>query len=406
MHSGPSIGSMIRFSLGKSREILFPFNFKRWLKILVIVLFAAAGIPGFSVSFNKPNIPMPAISAPWKVKIPKISPVKRPRTKEMFLASSFQKSGVSGVPAAPNGEAMPQLQQKATSPVSVNQKVERMKQLQAKMERPKRKAVNSTILTFLVAGMIALGLGFAALIVFFLWLASRLNFVLLNTLVTQEPLIAEPFKQNKELGNSYFRWSLVFWGVSASIFLFMGTIGMALLVVGKVNASLGMTLGVFVAPLALLITLAIITIGTLMHDFALPIMYREKISAMKAMHKFLNIGKANSGKIFQYLLIIFGFWILATVVQMIVAVFVALGALIAGGILTIPGIILIKTLPFLKIPIIVLAIFAIIMLILAAVTVVGMIMLPVAIFFRVFALAYLTKIHPDCDLLGFSGKVS
>ena len=48
--------------------------------------------------------------------------------------------------------------------------------------------------------------------------------------------------------------------------------------------------------------------------------------------------------------------------------------------------------------------FAAIAIVLAVIVVTGMVMLPVAIFFRAFALTYLTRLYPDCDLLGFTEK--
>jgi len=40
-------------------------------------------------------------------------------------------------------------------------------------------------------------------------------------------------------------------------------------------------------------------------------------------------------------------------------------------------------------------------LILAVMIATGMIMLPVTVFFRYFALTFLTRLYPDCDLLNF-----
>jgi hypothetical protein len=158
--------------------------------------------------------------------------------------------------------------------------------------------------------------------------------------------------------------------------------------------------------LALAVVVAMVFVGTVMRDFVLPVMYREKIPAMGALNKFLEAGTFSFGKVFQYLLVVFGLWILAMIAQSIVGIFAVIGGVITGGIVAIPGVILFKALPILKIPLIVLGSFAVIALILAVIVVIGMVMLPAVIFFRVFALAYLTRLYPECDLLGFSGKSS
>jgi hypothetical protein len=144
--------------------------------------------------------------------------------------------------------------------------------------------------------------------------------------------------------------------------------------------------------------------GMVMHDFVLPVMYQEKITAMSAMNKFLEADTFAFSGVFQYLLVVLGLWVLAAVLQGVVGIFVAMGGVIAGGILAIPGVLLTMAFPFLKLPLIVFGSFVAMALVLAVIVVIGMVMLPVAIFFRVFALAYLTRLYPECDLLGFTGQ--
>lgn len=389
MNSAPTIGSMIRFSWAKSQEILSPFNFKRWFKILIIVSFAASGIPAFGIVFNAPKIPAPASFAPRKITVPKISPMIPPKMIKTPLPVSA-------------GQISTQSQGGVKS-FSVSQDAERIAKLRSKMEHSKRKA-RSTIGALQITGIIVLGIGLVVFTIFFLWISSRLNFVLLNTLVTKDTSIKETFRASKETGDSYFGWTLIFWGASFFVLLMVALAGAFLFAAAKGNTGWIAMIGIPLGSLTFIFILAIIAIGTAMHDFVLPIMYREKIPAMEAVNKFLKVGMPGFRKIAQYLLIIFGFWILATILQAIVAFFMAAGGLIAGGILAIPGIILIKVIPFLKIPLIILSIFIAVALILAVIMVIGMVMLPAVIFFRVFALAYLTRLYPECDLLGFVGR--
>ncbi len=385
MNNMPTIGSMIRFSLSKSREILFPFNLKRWFKFLIIVWLAGAGIQGFSANFKTP---VKSPTTPPKVTVPQ--PPKALPSLGISQTSS---------PSAVAGETMTGAESKSEKKSSIGQSSSSVAKLRSAMERNKNKM--NPLLAFVLLGVfILLGVGAA---LFFVWLSCRFNFVLLNALVTRDPSIREPFFQNKKSGNSYFAWLLIFFGVGLGSILILGGFGIGFWVLVKGNIVASVFLGILAGFLALAVFLGMISVGVVMRDMVLPIMYREKIPAMNALKKFLEGKTFAFGKLVQYLLVVFGLWILALIFQGIVGILAVLGGLMAGGIVAIPGVLLIKSLPFLKFPLIVLGILVALALILAVIVVIGMIMLPAVIFFRVFALAYLTRLYPDCDLLHFQG---
>ena len=400
MQGQASMGDMIRFSWAKSREILFPFNFKRWFKVLIIVWLAGAGIQGFGSNFKAPAKPARPYFASQKITLPKLPPVMQ----KMPQASPVQTPPPAGTP----GPSMEQIQvppQRGMKPISISQDTDFIVKLRAKMERPKHKP-SPVVFVWLLAGMIVLGVGFVELVVLFLWLSSRFNFVFLDMIVTRVPAIKEPFKKHKETGNSYFFWTMAFLGISALILLIAGLSGAGLLMIAKGHVGLSSRLGFFVGLPMLIIMLMVISIGVTMRDLVLPVMYREKIPAMSAINKFLKAETFGFRKVFQYLLVIFGLWIVALIVQSIVSLLIAIGGLIAGGILVLPGILLIKAVPFLKVPLILFGGLVAVAIVLAVIVVIGMVMLPTVIFFRVFALAYLTRLYPECDLLGFLGRSS
>lgn len=403
MEGHASIGSMIRFSWAKSREILFPFNFKQWFRILVIVWLAGAGIQGFSANFKAPAKPVQPSFVPQKFKMPTLPPAMSSQAmKKMPPASSVEASPASGISGS-SAEQVRRAPQKGTAPLSVSQDADRIAKLRASMERPKR-GKGPIMLALFIAGMIGLGLGFVALVVFFLWISCRFNFVLLDTLVTRKPVIRASFKSHKEAGNSFFVWALVFTGISLVGVLLAGQAFLISIGIAKWNLAVGIPLVILAGLLALAVLLGIIFLGIMMRDFVVPVMYREKIPAMNALSKFMKAGTFTFGKMFLYLLVVLGLWILAVILQSVVSVLVALGGLIAGAIVAIPGILLIGALPFLKLPLILLGGLVAIALVLAVIVVIGMVMLPAVIFFRVFALAYLTRLYPECDLLSFNHK--
>jgi hypothetical protein len=396
MNGASAIGNMIRFSWAKSLEILFPFHFKRWLKVLIIVWFAGAGIQGCSANFSVPKKSVrsssvsggsPGVQPPPGASqqgAEQMSPVLPAGTLPFAGASNFSVKQIQ-VPAQ-NGSASPN--------------AEPATKLKAVMDRLKSKA-NFIGLLWIAAGIMSLGFIFVA---FLMWLSSRFNFVLLDAVLTQEPAIKGPFRKHREAGNSYFVWTLLFTGIGLVAFLLGGLLVVLSLGIMKWSPVLGIPLMILGGLFALAVIVTMVSVGTIMRDFVVPIMYREKIPVMSALNKFLKTGAFTLGKVSRYLLVIFGLWILATVIQSIVGIFALIGGMIAGGLMAIPGLILFKILPFLKIPLIILGSLAAIALLLAVIVVIGMVLLPVVIFFRVFALTYLTRLYPECDLLGFSEK--
>jgi hypothetical protein len=400
MDGAPTIGSMIRFSWVKSREILFPFNFKRWIKVLIIVWLAAVGVQAIGMNFKMPPLPKP--SAP-KISLSKPGPVQLPQTLKMPVTPKVPEIPGSLAPEtqAPSSstevsQGMPSAGESAPA-MSKPLDVKRFAELKAKMERSKAKMGPLTAI-FLIGVLASLGIGLG---IFFMWISSRFNFVLLETLVKREPAIKEPFATHREAGNSFFKWSLAFWGILIALVILLGTALVGLLALAKGQPVFSIGAGVLIGLALVGIVVIMAFVGVIMRDLVLPIMYCEKIKAMEAMNRFRKATTFSWGRILQYLLMIFGFWILATIIQSIIGVLTAIGVLITGGILAIPGIILVKTLPFMAVPMIILGVILAIALILAVILVIGMAMLPVVMFFRVFALAYLTRLYPHCDLLRF-----
>lgn len=377
----PGIQEAIRFSWNKSKGILFPFQWKRWFRILIIAWLAGAGIQGINFRWSgspKTETPAPTVPAS-KETSQKATPVQ-PSVAPL-------QEGASDIAG---GSAVTTSQGQGSGQVKVPGNVSRP------FPKPK---VNRGAITALVIGVALLGLSF---FIFFTWLSSRFHFILFDVIVKREAAIRGPFKTHKEIGNSLFKWSLGFLGISLGVILIILLVTGLLIAIAKGNIGVSFLVGVPAVLLLLGVIFLIVVIGIMINDFVTPIMYQKKISTADAFNKFLESDVFRLGAIIKYLLILLGLSILAGIVQMIVSVIVGLCGLIAGGILAIPGFFLIKALPLLKIPLIVLGVFLLIALAIAVVVIISLIMLPVVLFFRVFALAYLTRLYPDCDLLDFS----
>lgn len=394
MEGQTGIGEMIGFSWKKSLEILLPFRFKRWFKVLIIVWLAGAGIQGCSLNFNLPKFPKPT----KKISIPNVEPIKiqlppppQSLTEEAPVAPLSTPAGELEAPPEGEGQAL--------SPGMADPK--RIVELQAAMKKSERSRINPAMVAPLAIGLGAAGF---VLMLCLMWLSSRFNFILLDAIVARDVMIGKSFKVHQESGNSYFKWSLAFIGISVAVVLALGLCLIPVFKMAKWSPALAVLLGVLVALLLLSVLLTVLLVTISVRDFVVPVMYKEKGRIRACIGKFLRSNGFSKKEILKYLLVILGFGIVAGIVQAIVSIVVAIVGIIAGGIMAIPGIILLKAVPLLKLPILMIGVVLILALVVTVMVVIGMVMLPVAVFFRVFALAFLTRLYPDCDLLNFEKK--
>ena len=373
METGPTIGSMIGFSWEKSTKVLFPFHLNRWFKILIIVWLAAAGVPGCNLNFQKPA------KAP-KEKIRTLQQTSKQDTFSAPAGIARVSRGASSGPLAPSG--VPSPEPSVTTPISQN-------------------PGNPVVLYVLIIGGGLVGVGFGIL---FVWLSCRFHFVMLDVLVTREVMIREPFRQHKEIGHSYFKWSAAFLGIGLGAVLIAGISTVFLMGFLKGRLALSIMAGSVGGLLTVALFLGMVSIGMVAHDFVSPIMYREKISMKESWDKFFGAPTFHIQGIVKYILVVMALSIAATVIQSIVSIVVAIAGMLVGGLLIIPGIILIKIIPLIKFPLIILGAGLGVGLIFTVLLVIGMVMLPIALFFRTFALTYVTRFYPECDLLNFKAQ--
>ncbi|MBU9889292.1 MAG: hypothetical protein KTQ49_05440, partial [Candidatus Omnitrophica bacterium] len=358
MEQGPSLRSMIGFSWEAAKAVLFPFRFKRWFKIVIIVWLAAAGVQGCGVS----NFKLPS---------------RAPKTQSQIVAQE----------AAPGAPAKPELsEENAVEAPAPTAATEGQGTVQAVSAPESREKDGPSFPAFLILGGILLAIAGWVLTV---WLNSRFHFVLLNVLTTREDAVRVPFARSRDLGNSYFKWSLVFsfWGIGAAVGVGTASVFLARSLTGWP------VLAAFVGVAGGLLTVAsIVSVGIVLflaRDFVAPVMYRENVLIGQAWDTFLRAVSSRKQKVLKYVFVVMGLAIVAMVLQTVVGLIVFLAGLIGGGLLAIPGLILIKILPFLKSPLVFLRIITGTLIVLAALVTIQMILLPVAVFFRMFALTYL-----------------
>lgn len=360
----PTVQNIIRFSWAKTKEILFPFELKRWLKILLIVWLAgqAGGMGG---NFNLPQRPKPTDrqaqteKAQPETQSPEQAIQEPARTGESL-------DDTTGIP-----------QETRPSPVAETGE-DREKEL------PRLPPAVIVLLVLLAI----------AFFVLFAWLSARFSFIFLDLMVHRDVRIRDSFRMHKPLGNSYFLWSLGFLGVGVAIFLIV------ILVTALATALAKAFLILFIPLLILLILLVIgfVVIGVLVYDFVLPVMYRDGIRTMDALRKLISL-KPKAGEIGLFILLLIGFGILAFILALVLTVVVGLATVIVGFLVGLLGSLIVGAIPFLK-PILVFIGFLVLVVgILGAIVLLGLITLPIPVFFRAFTLSYLARLVPEYNLL-------
>jgi hypothetical protein len=189
------------------------------------------------------------------------------------------------------------------------------------------------------------------IVVLFTWLAARFSFVFIEDIVKDDASVKKPFADNAEIGNSYFKFALLFMltffacvvaMIALGIFIFAKSGLMAAFSSPEPSGSaIGGFLLVFIPFLVVFVIVAagVGIFSTMVVDLALPIMYKDKARVLAGIGKAWDIVKANKGNFVVYLLIKLGLGIGAGIAYLIVFI---LGLLIA----LVPMILLVAVLYF------------------------------------------------------------
>lgn len=223
---------------------------------------------------------------------------------------------------------------------------------------------------------LVLGVGAAVVLVsvsvslVLLWLRCRGKFMFLDNLVQGRSEVSEPWREYSREGNSLFAWSVVFGLACAACFLLLGLACVFGVVVPCVAAKRFLPA---VIPVVALLGLAFVAfaivaayVARYLEDFIVPIMYRQRVTAVEAWRRFAALFRPQAGAFILYglfyLLLSFvgGFAVLAAVL---------LSCCTAGCLMAIPY-------------------------------VGAVVLLPVTVFFRFYSVGYLAQFGPEFDAAG------
>lgn len=220
---------------------------------------------------------------------------------------------------------------------------------------------------FALAGfLMILGL---ALVVLLLWLSSRGRFVLLDNLVTGKAGITAPWRQHARLGDSLFRWQIVFtlacllvFGVFAvlavMLFLPIGVLG--------IHEAVAIPLVIMLGSLGFILIVTAVYVEFFLHNFVVPIMYRHGLNCSGAWSRFQTLFS-------QYP----GWFVLYGLVYLMVSIAGTLALLLGGFLTCCLGLVLLM-LPYIS----------------------SVVSLPLTVWLRYWGLEFLGQFGPDFQLLG------
>lgn len=248
--------------------------------------------------------------------------------------------------------------------------------------------------------IIALKIAVFPLMVFLLWLYSRFKFIFLSSVVKNDASIKAPFRENKKTGNSFFKWNILFLISIFGIFLLM----ILILIVGILilkNPSLiwKISLALLWGLLILCELIPIVILNVIVLDLILPIMFKDNIGIVNAWKVILPVMKSEKSNFTKYILIKLGLMIITAItiglifMAVIFSLFAQFGIL--GGVLysvsfALPKVIRLGYFIFLFLLSLIIFI--------AIILLMGLVLLPIPVFFRTFSLKFLARVDEKYDL--------
>jgi hypothetical protein len=166
-------------------------------------------------------------------------------------------------------------------------------------------AINQIPHPILVGGIVLLVVFVLVLIVLCAWLRARGSFMFIDCIVKNRGAVAEPWREFRTEGNSYFFFSLL---VGFSLLLFAGLLSLPLVLPAIGNNDFLRTHNVYlISAIAgwILMMILVILGWVLITSFMVPIMYRQRCRAAEGFAAATRLIAAHPGEILLYCL----FWI-------------------------------------------------------------------------------------------------
>jgi hypothetical protein len=352
---------IISASFEWTRAVLFrPFSPKKWL-ILTFIAFLAGSLSGGNSNFN--------LREPDR------------RHKEASAAEQYGNNSLQFAKiTSPEQRAAPKKQAKDFFDGSV-----------------------SGITIFVVILGVAAGI---VLFLLLLWLCARFPFIFLDDVIKNDASIAAPFRSNKILGNSLFKFNLAFILIFICIVALIALLGfMSLSGIGAFNknASVGFfkILSALLPAIILFISVIIIVaiFGMIISDFVIVVMFKDKIKITAAIKKVFSVLAVNKLNLFMYTLIKVSLAIVCSIIYGLVTFMTVMSLLFPAGVTAVIFYFVFKTLPHGAQPVFkVIGVLIVVPIVLFLWYCLMAMYLPFAVFFRTFSIKFLGRLDSRYNL--------
>jgi hypothetical protein len=151
------------------------------------------------------------------------------------------------------------------------------------------------------------------LIVLFAWLRARGRFILVDCIVRNRAAVAEPWKEFRAEGNSFFLFSLLIALVVVPVIVITGLVLIVPFIPGRGQAEPGVAFWIGIS-LTAFISVCLIFVWALASQLMVPIMYRQRCRARVAFARAVRLVSSHPGPILLYVLF---FMLLAVAMVMI-----------------------------------------------------------------------------------------
>ena len=151
------------------------------------------------------------------------------------------------------------------------------------------------------------------LIVLFAWLRARGRFILVDCIVRNRAAVAEPWKEFRAEGNSFFLFSVVVALLVVSVIVIAGLLLIVPFIPGRGQTEPGVGFWIGIS-LTAFISVCLIFVWTLVTQLMVPIMYRRRCRARLAFAQAVDLVSSHPGPILLYVLF---FMLLAVAMVMI-----------------------------------------------------------------------------------------
>jgi hypothetical protein len=141
------------------------------------------------------------------------------------------------------------------------------------------------------------------LIVLFAWLRARGRFIFVDCVVRNRAAIAEPWKEFRAEGNSFFLFSLLVVLVVVPVILVAGLVLIVPFIPGREQTEPGIGFWIGIS-LTAFISVCLIFVWALASQLMVPIMYRQRCRAPLAFAQAVDLVSSHPGPILLYVLFI------------------------------------------------------------------------------------------------------